>query len=395
VEQTLARARPVLRPVVQRIPREHIQELKQAASLTHLVGQTVKLDRNGKGLCPFHIEKTPSFHVNEKKGTFHCFGCGAHGDAVSWLTEGRGLPFTEAVAYLEGRTGRSLPPTLPGKQAKGPDWLPVHPIPAGVPPLVKASGWTAEVFNPRAAEAGRDRVQRAYRPAHVAAYRDADDRPIGYVLRVEMADGGKFTPQVTWAVPTDAPADADPVTVGRWCLTALPEPRPLYHAEVLAKMPGKPVIVVMGEKKADALQALLGDGAVVVSWAGGDHGRGHVDFSPLAGRRVIIWPDADTSGRAAAVGEADRDGGVRPGAYSLIKEAGAASVRVIVPPDGVEKGWDAGDLIKSGADAAEVRAFIAERTVGHAEAKRVFDGQAAQQPPRPVPRRPRGPAIGR
>src|SRR6188474_3510310 len=125
---------------------------------------------------------------------------------------------------------------------------------------------------------------------------------MGYVLRVEMPDGGKFTPQVTWAVPADA-KDADPLKVGRWCLISMDGPRPLYHAEELTKHPDRLVIVVMGEKKGDALQKVLGDGAVVVSWAGGDNGRSLADWSALKGRDVTIWPDADHSGKAAAVGE--------------------------------------------------------------------------------------------
>ena len=364
-----------LRKVVPRIPKHHIDDLKRSVSLTHLIGQTVPLDRHGKALCPFHEERTPSLHVNERKGTFTCYGCGAHGDAVDWLQQGRGLSFKDAVSYLEGRTGIELPPPVIVPQiAKEPIWVPVFPVPDGVPSLFKGGGWTAEVFNPKAAELGRDRVSKAYRPAHVAEYRDSAGQLAGYVLRVEHADGGKFTPQVTWAVPV-AEKDADPLAAGRWCLISMDGPRPLYHAEALARHPDRPVLVVMGEKKADALQKVLGDGAVVVSWAGGDNGRSLADWSVLKGRDVTIWPDADRSGKAAAVGEKDRDGRPKPGVCHYVEMAGVASVKVMVPPSRAPKGWDAGDMIAAGADRQQIETFMAERAVEPQRAARAFERQ--------------------
>jgi hypothetical protein len=357
------------------IPREHIDEVKRSVSLTQFVGQSVKLDRHGKGLCPFHNEKTPSFQVNEKKGTYHCFGCGAHGDAVSWLTEGRGLPFTDAVAYLSGKTGRELPQLQiekkAGKEASA-EWVAVHPIPAGVPPLVKRNGWTSEVYNLKAEDRGLAKTQKSYHPDHIAPYRDAQDRPMGYVLRMEMADGRKFTPQITWSIPKNAPAGADPAKIGRWTLAPMQDPRPLYRGEAVSKNPNAPVIVVMGEKKADILQKELGDSAVVVSWAGGDNGRAYTDFSALKARSVIIWPDADHGGKAAAVGEIGKHGQQKKGAADYILAVGAASVKVIIPPSNAQKGWDAGDLLKSGANRKAVENFMLKNLTTVDNAKKIF-----------------------
>jgi hypothetical protein len=374
------------------IPQDHIKEIKRSVSLAGLIGQSVQLDHHGKGLCPFHEEKTPSFHVDDRKGTFHCFGCGAHGDAVTWLRDGLKMSFPDAITYLGGKAGKELPTlATTRKEFGGSSWIAVNPIPAQAPPLVKDNGWTVDVFNPKAAEAGRDKVMNAYRPAHVAQYRDSEGHEVGYVLRVEMADGGKFTPQVTWAVPREE-IDADPLKVGRWCLTVMNDPRPLYRAERLAQEPEKNVIVVMGEKKADALQEALGDGAIVVSWAGGDNGRGSTDFSTLRGRDVIVWPDADHSGRSAALGEMDPQGRFRQGVVQLTEAAGATSIKVIVPPDGVEKGWDAADLLNQGGDA---KAFIAERAVSPAEAKRHFDEVERVREKMIERHRSQGPSISR
>ncbi|MFN3288338.1 MAG: CHC2 zinc finger domain-containing protein, partial [Sphingomonadaceae bacterium] len=74
------------------LPAAFLDELKRRTDLRALVGRTVKLVRAGrdaKGCCPFHQEKTPSFHVFEDH--YHCFGCGAHGSAIDWLIQTQGL----------------------------------------------------------------------------------------------------------------------------------------------------------------------------------------------------------------------------------------------------------------------------------------------------------------
>lgn len=89
-----------------------LDELRARTSLSALVGKTVKLTKAGrehKGCCPFHNEKTPSFYVNDDKGFYHCFGCSAHGDAIRWMTDQRGLPFIDAVKELAAAAGLEMP----------------------------------------------------------------------------------------------------------------------------------------------------------------------------------------------------------------------------------------------------------------------------------------------
>ena len=89
-----------------------LDEVRARTSLSQLVGASVKLTRAGnemKGCCPFHHEKTPSFYVNDDKGFYHCFGCSAHGDAIRWMTEQRGLPFIDAVKELAAVAGLEMP----------------------------------------------------------------------------------------------------------------------------------------------------------------------------------------------------------------------------------------------------------------------------------------------
>ena len=76
----------------------------------------IKAGREWKACCPFHNEKTPSFTVNDDKGFFHCFGCSAHGDAIKFLTEYKGLPFMDAVKELASKAGMEVP--APDPRAK-------------------------------------------------------------------------------------------------------------------------------------------------------------------------------------------------------------------------------------------------------------------------------------
>jgi DNA primase len=89
-----------------------VEELRERVSITDVVGRKVKLVRRGRnhlGLCPFHSEKTPSFNVNADKAFYHCFGCGVHGDAITFVMETEGLSFPEAVEQLASSVGMPLP----------------------------------------------------------------------------------------------------------------------------------------------------------------------------------------------------------------------------------------------------------------------------------------------
>ena len=89
-----------------------IDELRARVSIADVVGAKVKLTKKGReyqGLCPFHNEKTPSFTVNESKGFYHCFGCGAHGDIIKFEMEANGLPFIDALQKLAHQAGLQMP----------------------------------------------------------------------------------------------------------------------------------------------------------------------------------------------------------------------------------------------------------------------------------------------
>lgn len=90
------------------IAAETLDRVKRDVDIVEVVGESVKLTKRGRtfvGLCPFHKEKTPSFHVNPERGFYHCFGCHASGDAIKFLQETEGLDFVEAIRRLAERMG--------------------------------------------------------------------------------------------------------------------------------------------------------------------------------------------------------------------------------------------------------------------------------------------------
>ena len=93
-------------------PQNFIDDLKAQTDIVRIVQDSVSLKKSGatyKGLCPFHGEKTPSFHVNSDKGFFHCFGCGAGGDVIKFLELREKITFPDAVRQLAERSGMTLP----------------------------------------------------------------------------------------------------------------------------------------------------------------------------------------------------------------------------------------------------------------------------------------------
>jgi DNA primase len=94
------------------IPQSFIADLLNRVDIVDVVGQHVKLKKAGanfQGLCPFHAEKSPSFSVSPTKQFYHCFGCGAHGSAISFLMEYSGLGYVDAIEDLARSAGLDVP----------------------------------------------------------------------------------------------------------------------------------------------------------------------------------------------------------------------------------------------------------------------------------------------
>src|SRR5574339_953789 len=97
-----------------RFPQSFIDDLRLQANIVQVIQEYVPLKRAGKtykGLCPFHSEKTPSFHVDPEKGFFHCFGCNAGGDVFKFLELHEKVGFIDAVRMLAQKFGLAVPET--------------------------------------------------------------------------------------------------------------------------------------------------------------------------------------------------------------------------------------------------------------------------------------------
>lgn len=333
-----------------------VEALKARLDLYEVVSRYVKLKKQGKeytGLCPFHDERSPSFHVIPLKGFVHCFGCGAHGDVIRFYQQITGKSFVDAMKDLGGEQfaearDRPAPVHVPAEGR----WVPLMPVPADVPDLMADNGWTVPIYNPK-----RERMTRL-KPTRLDAYRDAAGSLLGYVLRADIEDRDtgkvrKWTPQVTWCI--------GPRGNRQWCLQHFPDPRPLQGLDALAERPWAPVLVVEGEKCREA-----GAGAwqkyVVVTWPGGSNGLAKVDWSPLALRDVVLWPDADDAGRKAMLGAMNDAGAVVPGVAQYAHRVGARSIRVI-DVDGQPRGWDIADALEGGWTPEQLAGWAGERAV--------------------------------
>jgi len=118
-----------------------LDELRARTLLSALIGKTTKLQRAGrewKACCPFHNEKTPSFTINDDKGFYHCFGCGAHGDAIRWMTDQQGLPFMDAVKELAQAAGMEVPQADPRAREKAERASTLHDV------MARAEAWFVE-----------------------------------------------------------------------------------------------------------------------------------------------------------------------------------------------------------------------------------------------------------
>src|SRR6478736_6588182 len=102
-------------------PQTFIDDLRLTANILQVIQEYVplrKVGRTYKGLCPFHGEKTPSFHVDPEKGFFHCFGCGVGGDVFKFLELHEKLGFQDAVRMLAQKFGMAIPEAVDGEEAR-------------------------------------------------------------------------------------------------------------------------------------------------------------------------------------------------------------------------------------------------------------------------------------
>lgn len=251
-------------------------------------------------------------------------------------------------------------------------------------PAVKetARGRWAQVL-PVPVEAGDIPLAHPVRGRYVNAHRyyDAEGRVIGAVCRFKTSTGGKEDLPVCYARNEQA-GKSD------WRWLSFGEPRPLYGLDRLAKLRTAPVLIVEGEKCADAAHALLGDSYVCMTWPGGCKAVHKADWSPMAGRTVYFWPDQDAKRETLSRAEKalgmdaaskpllprDKQPGIKAmsDAAKILATADpeARLLMVQVPdPNPDRDGWDIADEIKDGASEADLLERLAEaRDIGRSVA---------------------------
>ena len=295
--------------------------------IVQVIGAYVPLTKRGaeyEACCPFHAEATPSFKVSPAKQFYHCFGCGAHGDAIGFLMEHQGLSFKDAVEALGGElpaVKESLTAPAPQREERRAPWVPILPAPADAPAPPKAHFKSGV-------------------PQKVWTYHDEAGRVLGHVYRFVKSDGGKEVLPCVWARHTESGAE-------EWRWMAFPKPRPLYGLDRLAAKPDATVLLVEGEKCADAGHAELHDLAVV-SWPGGGNAFGNVDCLPLSGRRVITWADFDEPGVQAMAAAREK-----------LRALNCKLWDIVLPPAGSKpKGWDIADAVLDGLRGRELAEYV-------------------------------------
>jgi predicted P-loop ATPase len=241
-----------------------------------------------------------SLKVNLATGAWSDFATGDHGsDLVSLYAAIYELSMGDAYRQLGGET-------KPAKRVNGH----AHPAPPAEP--------ARRVVTPVPADfAECPCVHTRYgKPSARWTYRNADGEVLGYVARYEPAGERKQIVPWTW-------------NGERWGMGQWPSPRPLYGLQEIAERPGAAVLVVEGEKAADAARRFSGP-YVAVTWPAGAMAADKADWTPLAGRKVLLWPDADEPGRKAMERVAQ-----------IIHER-ATEVKVL-DVSGQPDGWDAAD----------------------------------------------------
>ncbi|MBB3017621.1 hypothetical protein FHR70_000661 [Microvirga lupini] len=329
------------------VPASTIERAK--ADIVGTISKYLELKKVGQeyeACCPFHSEKTPSFRVVPEKRFFYCFGCGAGGDATDFVQDFESIGFRDAIARIvnDQSIGDAVPKARQTvKKEVEAEWEPVVPVPANIKQR------PMDTFNRR--KGGEwERLVSSKR----WEYRDANGGLIGYICRFELPGGGKDVIPQTYCVNKQTGEM-------RWKWLSFAKPRPIYGLDKLAKHPLAQVILAEGEKAADAAQALYEaagisrDKLVVVSWPGGGKAVPHVDWSPLAGRNVGLWPDAD---QKPYVDTHPKAGQLmpfieQPGAVCMLDiaeriEGQVNSLKFIMPPEGVEDGWDLADALPAG-----------------------------------------------
>lgn len=282
-------------------------ELKRSIRISDIIGQSVALKKRGHefiGLCPFHNDSNPSFTVNDVKGFYKCFSCGAYGDVFDYMSKTTGMSMAQARDFLGG--GELTHTQMLERRIityKKDPWKQFSPA----------------ISKPKSLSHPAHGV-----PSRFWVYRTLEGKVIGYVCRWDLPKGKQILPYT----------QCENTETGeiQWRWKSFAKPRPLYGLEKLQDT-NPSIYICEGEKSADAAQILYPN-SIALSWPGGSNAVKYVDWRPLKGRTIILWADNDYAGTMAM-----------NNIEMVLEELKCKIYRMILPPY-KPNGWDAWDMLE-------------------------------------------------
>lgn len=332
-------ARPALsseefKQFTREVKEQLIHDIEQVA--VSLLGQPTRMEKNGI----WHWPNGVRLHTRNgvvPRGTFKVYSEGTHNfDIFKMIQHNHGYTRAwDAIAFGATLCGKTLEGQALTVKAS------TNPIEhkGKIPDVVPTEKWTPIFPVPQELE----RVTIARRPSlafmlesagHETmrfAYRDQQNRLLGYVVRLEDHEGNKQTLPLTYCENGKGRAS--------WKWKGFGEITPLYGLDRLAHKIDAPVLLVEGEKAADAAQKLFPDMAVL-SWVGGSAGVKKVDLTPLLNKTVVMWPDNDEAGMKAAATLSERFNSLAeqhktPNTFNIVS----------IPRDKLPAKWDLADAL--------------------------------------------------
>ena len=260
-------------------------------------------------------------------GTWKDWQTGEGGDALSLIQKFKGLSFLQAVDYAQKHYSVGRMEAQQKEEVRS-VWTPLMPVPENVPDPDFGNAFLAPLIQ------GKE-ITGQY------AYRDEENRLLGYVIRVESEN--QEGRRIKETLPLTYCENQGGKKYWRW--KGFSSPKPLYGLERLKE--GKPILIVEGEKTAEAAQKLFPT-FTVITWNGGVASAAKADWTPLKGRDVTLWPDHDDVGRKAAQDIA-----------SLLRAQDTeASLSLVNVPESFPVKWDLADAPPSGVSYGQMMSLL-------------------------------------
>ena len=286
------------------------ESLKKNTDIVKVVGSYTNLVKRGKefvGNCVFHNDDKPSMYVTPDKGFVHCFSCGANADVIQFIMHVENVDFKEAAKILGARD----------------NWQPSLSVPKAPPIPDRITSKP-----PANSQPNTFTIKGLGEPVAKWIYRDAESAILGYVCRYDTDEGKQIR---IWTYGSNGKSEPS------WKCGHFSYPRPLYGLDKIAKSPNNPILIVEGEKAADAAQILVPQ-YTSITWSAGAHAWNRCDLEILRGKKIILMPDNDDAGRV----------GMQKLAEVLSDKKGLNCAVRILDTEGMMPKWDIADALEDG-----------------------------------------------